>query len=297
MAIRIRSARPKHVQRSLDVLDIAPDSYGPSSTQGLAPLVERLLGEGALRGPALETSDPEGELDGVAFTGFAPLAIAQEWILNPPKQFPDYLLERERDGNGVLLRPDAVASLNARGELALVLVAFGVRAADEATHHNRIMAMMSTFKTFHEGYHCPLLLHPNPESAEGPETLRRLGLRFHGALWSFSLDDLKVTPYSMFASLGARPAPRLGFSPAEKEHLFEALLGASDAELADSMGISQETVRKRWRSVFDRVAQREDLHLFPRVDANEAKRGPEKRGTLLEYLASHLEELRPHRAD
>ena len=74
---------------------------------------------------------------------------------------------------------------------------------------------------------------------------------------------------------------------------MRALVGSTDAESATALGISVETVRKRWRSIFERVA-RMNPTLLPRSDGEEAKRGPEKRGALLQYLDEHLEELRPY---
>ncbi len=278
-------------------MDEPGDGYGPSSTAGLGPLLSRLLGEQALRGPLLEPrpdTSSTGRLDSGALTAFATLEQARAWIGSPPPHVVDHVLERERKGDEVLLRPERVAALNAGEGIALVYIAFRIPSADDATMHARVMGVMDTFRVFHSGYFCPLAIHPDVPGERAKETLHRLGFRRAGSLWTFALDDLALTPYSMMASLSRRPPPRFAFTPAEKEHLQCAILGATDPEIANDLGVSPDTVRKRWQSLFQRVADHEDLGLLPRVEA--ATRGPEKRGALLAYLETHLEELRPYRS-
>jgi DNA-binding CsgD family transcriptional regulator len=87
--------------------------------------------------------------------------------------------------------------------------------------------------------------------------------------------------------------PRYVFSPAEQELLLLAVRNHSDDECARELGISPETVKMRWRGIFERVAEAPPDG-FPRPDVSESgKRGSEKRRHLLAYLAQHLEELRP----
>jgi DNA-binding CsgD family transcriptional regulator len=79
-------------------------------------------------------------------------------------------------------------------------------------------------------------------------------------LESAKLDE---APFNPFIVLKRGPPPRFGFSPGEKDMLLLALLGGTDAEVAGELSISPETVRKRWRSVFERVAARADASVPP----------------------------------
>jgi hypothetical protein len=86
------------------------------------------------------------------------------------------------------------------------------------------------------------------------------------------------------------PPSRFLFTPTEQSVLTYAMLNQTDEEIAGSLSISGETVRKLWRSVFQRVTAIDAAFIGETV--SEA-RGAEKRRHLIHYLHSHLEELRP----
>ncbi len=88
--------------------------------------------------------------------------------------------------------------------------------------------------------------------------------------------------------------PRFHFSLEEQELLHHALLGRTDAELGLALHASLATIKKRWASVYDRVAS-VDPDLLPgpaETVPSGGTRGPEKR-RLLDYMRRHPEELRP----
>jgi DNA-binding CsgD family transcriptional regulator len=295
-SLRHHLARPDELGAIFEILNAKTDGYGPSSTDGLAPLLTRLMSEGALR-VASVVSAAEGsfQLLGAAMTGFVSLEQARAWVQAPPMHLVDHLLGQEQAGVPLLLRPDEVATANGSEGQALVFVAFGLREADGATIDRLIAAMFESFRLFLAGYHCPLALHP-AATARGNASITGLGFRRISSSDVFLLEtsDLEDAPFNPFIALKRRPAALLGLSRAEKEMLFLALLGYSDLELAKDLAISCDTVRKRWRSVFARVAACREPQIFPTVEGTEGKRGPEKRGVLLQYLDSHLEELRPY---
>jgi hypothetical protein len=88
------------------------------------------------------------------------------------------------------------------------------------------------------------------------------------------------------------PAPCFGFSPAEQSLLRRSLLGASDRELAGQLHVAQDTVKKLWNGIYQRV-QRANPHVLGVRDIDPMTRGTEKRRHLIEYLRHHMEELRP----
>ena len=72
------------------------------------------------------------------------------------------------------------------------------------------------------------------------------------------------------------------------------MLNYTDAQIAVQLGVSLDAVKKSWRSIYQRIDD-----LAPRMfgDAamppHDGHRSVEKRRHLLEYLRTHLEELRP----
>ncbi len=89
--------------------------------------------------------------------------------------------------------------------------------------------------------------------------------------------------------------PRFRFTPEEQELLHHALLGRTDTELGHALQAALATVKKRWTSIYDRVASVDPELLLGNAELvpSEGRRGPEKRRRLLAYLRNHLEELRP----
>lgn len=90
--------------------------------------------------------------------------------------------------------------------------------------------------------------------------------------------------------------PVLGLRPTEKELLAEALKSGTDKELAAKLNLSLPTVKKRWASLFERIAEVRP-ELLPdgeRRDSQES-RGPQKRHKVLAYVRAHPEEVRPYR--
>ncbi len=158
-----------------------------------------------------------------------------------------------------------------------------------------IATVFDGFRLFHAGYRCPISLHPAGDTERGNESLHGLGFRPVGdgrVVWVLDVSQLEKAPFNPFIVLRNASTARLGFSPGEKDLLLHAVLGCSDVEISHSLSISTETVKKRWRSVFERVSKRPELKIFPQADVEDARRGPEKRGALLKFLNTHLEELR-----
>ncbi len=105
--------------------------------------------------------------------------------------------------------------------------------------------------------------------------------------------DLPPGAMSMATQMFDPLPARLGLTPAEQRVALRALDGASDQALAESLGLSSETVRSCWRSIYHRLAAE-----IPQFDSgakhgNGLTRGSEKRRIAIEYLRQNLHELRP----
>jgi DNA-binding CsgD family transcriptional regulator len=127
---------------------------------------------------------------------------------------------------------------------------------------------------------------PKPESSRRPCLV---GLRKEEAL---------ARPGCQIAGLFVYTSPRFHFSRSQRVLLRRALMGETCEQVASSLSVSPWTVKKRWRAIYDRVAD-VDSELLPAPIAygsNALSRGIERRRHLLNYLRQHLEELRPFEA-
>ena len=116
------------------------------------------------------------------------------------------------------------------------------------------------------------------------------------ALLLLTVQDALSVSGSVAGPLFDYHEPLLRLRDTEKQLLAEALKGGTDKELAAKLNLSMPTVKKRWASLFDRIAEmRPDL--LPeseRGDSSEG-RGPQKRHRILAYVRAHPEEVRPYR--
>ena len=105
--------------------------------------------------------------------------------------------------------------------------------------------------------------------------------------------DLPPAAMSMASQMFNPPAARLGLTIAEQRVVLRALDGTSDRMIADALGLSTETVRSNWRSIYRRLDQ-----VFAGIGSHagtgdDSARGLEKRRVAIEYLRQNMHELRP----
>jgi hypothetical protein len=107
-------------------------------------------------------------------------------------------------------------------------------------------------------------------------------------------EEAFARPGSYLSSFFVHTPPRFHFNRSEQTLLRQALMGKTCEELAASLFISAWTVKKRWRAIYDRVADVDPELVLPVANGPDATlRGAERRRHLLHYLRQHLEELRP----
>lgn len=120
--------------------------------------------------------------------------------------------------------------------------------------------------------------------AEYPETA--------SALVVVTPESASSSPYSVAASIYRYRAPELRLRPAEQQLMAAALSGKTDVELSEQLGLTVEATKKRWLSIFDRVAQYKPEILS--LEEEGERRGLQKRHRIVAYVRSHPEELRPY---
>jgi len=105
--------------------------------------------------------------------------------------------------------------------------------------------------------------------------------------------DIPPGAMSMATQMFDPPQVRLGLTPAEQRVALHALRGASDRAIAAALGLSTETVRSNWRSIYQRLTHVLADVETPARQADDASRGLEKRRVAIEYLRQNMHELRP----
>jgi hypothetical protein len=84
------------------------------------------------------------------------------------------------------------------------------------------------------------------------------------------------------------PRPRFGFTIPEQKLIELTLIDNSDREISASLGVTADAIKKRWRSIYDRVRA-----IAPELAPSHIS-GADQRRALLQYLRQHLEEIRPY---
>ena len=120
---------------------------------------------------------------------------------------------------------------------------------------------------------------------------------FHGldrALLVCDRESAACAPASVGSKLFQYTEPKLRLRDTDRQLLGAALDGLTDGELSRKLNLTLHAVKKRWVSLFDRIAEE-----FPGIlrdvseVTDEQKRGRQKRHHVLSYVRSHPEELRP----
>lgn len=198
----------------------------------------------------------------------------------------------------------ALGEMNARGEVSFLVLHYHqlhMDMADPDTVEMLGVAMM-LFRQAHAGYRLQGLYQEGlPEHAPFLESMGFRRKTQHDGSQGMAMYGLtREDAAAMMPGPPVRDAfqfcpPRFGFTGAERRMLRLALVQMADADISDELGISQHSIKKLWRSVFNRAGDAMP-HLFEEFAAagEEGTRGPEKRRRLVQYLRQHPEELRPY---
>ncbi len=167
------------------------------------------------------------------------------------------------------------------------------------------MLLPSSFVDVYTGYHLSRILSETVSDAQREfhesSGVWRTVQRYPNqrALVILTHQDAFSVSGSLAANLFHYEKPTLDLRETEKELLAAALRGGTDDDLAQRLHLSQASIKKRWHSVFDRIAElRPDL--LPDIGHKAICRGPQKRHHILTYVRLHPSELRPfdwHGAD
>jgi hypothetical protein len=208
-------------------------------------------------------------------------------------------------GESAVLPEDNLSNTPARNPLDLVVLScnylYAAMNPEQTSHAEMILPI--AFAQAHVGYRLNRILSETVaeeqyrahDSSGVWRTVAKFARCGH-ALILLTQKEAFATSGSVAAPLFQYQEPALHLRDTEKQLLAEAINGETDNELAARMHLSLPSIKKRWASLFDRIA---DVRpgLLPDSEQRgwQESRGPQKRHRILAYVRSHPEELRPFR--
>jgi hypothetical protein len=316
MSIRYRPMEPRDAQACAATVARHPvlgPRYG-KNIEYLVPTWLKLLETDSFVAVVFEEQQgSRNTVLGVGISVFVTDEFLQELKSSPFWLGPELVL-RIVQGKSPVLSGSQLRDANTSGGLNIAVWQRGVLPG-EVTRAEISNTIMKAFVEAHRGFlQKEIVLQA--ETAEHAESCRTIGaFLWNAAVGSYegmdgvpaerllrgphvlgmSRDLASKLGGSWGASAFLYSPPRFGFSRGEQRLLSRGLEGGTDEEIADKLGISLVAVRKRWRAIYDRVAEIAP-ELAPNLvleNGRSGERGKSKKQRLLAYVREHPEELRP----
>jgi DNA-binding CsgD family transcriptional regulator len=278
--------------------------------RALPAIWTRLLGSSGFNADVIEDlARPGGQrLLGLGMAIALPPAWQHRMRDEPPPCVASELYRALLDGDLVPLDDKALAAANAAGEVAFAVLHYHQRLTDlsDPDTLQLLAAAMALFRGAHAGWRLSALY----QQGCGPEGEYLLSMGFRAR--TLPAEPAGPVVYGLLREEAERQLPGtpvrdafqfvpplMGFSGSQRRQLRLAVADLTDEQIGDELGLSAHTVKKLWRTIHQRAAERmPDLFEETAAPAAEiATRGPEKRRSLLQYLRQHPEELRPYARD
>lgn len=312
--MRYRLTQPKDL---LIAQSLLPSAYRYSSTtfDALASIWKEWLISRQLIGAVIEQSEPNlpDQVLGIGLSVFVTDAFVDNLLSAPVPYLNARLHDMILAGESPVLTANQIAKDNLGDGLNLIPLHF--LTPDEMIHDSakKLSASQDLFRIMHGGFkvkriikevvnsfHCQLMQNTGLKlmcdyALSHPEYgLEKLPVEERPYLLTLSYEEMPIGG-PMWVMFTTTPV-RFFFSPAEQRLLLCAILRDSDKGIASDLCLSEDTIRKHWKSIFQRVLD-VDASFFleesqPKVI--EGTRGRGKRRYLLRYLQQHMAELRPH---
>ena len=226
-------------------------------------------------------------------------------IQDPRPGLNDRIIASVVSGHSVVLPETSLSGSSARDAIDLVILCCNYQ-YDAMSPEQTIQAEAAlpvAFAEAHVGYRLNRVLLETVTQRQHKIHISsgvwRTVTKFPGsehALILLTEKEAFATSGSVAAPLFQYQQPLLHLRDTEKHLLSEAMNGETDNELAARMNLSLPSIKKRWASLFDRIAdKRPDLLPDAEDRGLHESRGPQKRHRILAYVRSHPEELRPFR--
>ncbi len=293
--------------------------HDSKSRKDLLALWRYWLKAGACNSSVVEDLDQSRgkRVVGFGLSFFAADSFARQVKEGPRPYVPLRVLEKWRQRSRFFLGREGIRKANSAGALTNVVLHYGW---DDARYNDAdcakiFLLLPEAYLAMHAGYGLQEVMH-EVYGAKERDALLTGGFRLYRDHPQFRADpSLAGTPenrhpYLMGVSRRARLAwqgellmsmlfnkpilPRFYFNSAQQEVLLQALPGATDGDIAQTLRLSPWTVKKRWQGIYEKVesADPEILGEDSTPVSGQAETR-QRRRHLLNYLRNHPEELRP----
>jgi len=286
-------------------LAIEPKNRGDALVGPTAALDcwKRMLSDPFSASAVLESNTPVlgHRLIGFGFSVLVSERFADVELAHPRPDINSRIIAGVHAGTPVLATPDEVAEANAGPGVNIMVLAGHWR--DEILTppiRSEVQTVLASgFTRLHTGYRIHRIFHESTNEATR-EFLKHsivfkpiadfpeLGRTIH----IMTSESVQATRASLGNVLFSYREPFLRLRDSDQQLLLAALSGATDDELAAKLGITFSAVKARWRSIFARISQAMPSLLS--ALANRVGRGAQKRHSVIAYVRSHPEELRPY---
>jgi hypothetical protein len=255
----------------------------------------------------IELPTPHSRSQRVAFGSsvFITPEFASRELENPQPGVNSRIIASVVAGESVVLPESALSETRACTPLDLVVLScnYQYEALNPEQTTQAEMVLPFAFAESHVGYRLNRILSETVDenqyrahhSSGVWRTVKKYPENGH-ALIVLTEKEAFATSGSVAAPLFQYQEPVLHLRDTEKQLLSEAMNGETDNELTARMNLSLPSIKKRWASLFDRIADtRPDLLPDTEHRGWQESRGPQKRHRILAYVRAHPEELRPFR--
>ncbi len=293
-----RLAYPEDISRSRMLLECSRKCFDPETWSAMPSLLEDLLRREVISLAVVEGGHGKlpRMLGGISFVDpdYIKQARASSSTLH------NFMFAAALRGKKVFLGSKQVAIANARGTLNLMnfLGSWDVSDLSDAERANFYATNVEGYRFFHYGYNLRVMWFEVFEPHRAAE-LQAQGMHIDkqrllpdgdiATVFRLTAEEALADPYRRFCTLFFPPKPCFHFSSGEQRLLEHALLEYGDGDATKILHLSADAVKKRWRSIYQKV----DM-IAPELLCG-AESGSARRRTLLHYLRHHLEELRPYR--
>ncbi len=272
-----------------------------------AAVIERVHAADRLAGAVVEHTT-NGTLLAIGISGFV-RGVRVQAFGDTGRPLVAELVASEAAGIPVFLANNELASATRDDDLHVVVLLYRQHSFDPQDPQVRevLTAAHSAFRLVHGGYRLRAVWQEGDASDES--WMRAGGLLVKRAYTTTSgrgrilcaalrEDAGNDWPGQTVSFLFTAQAPRLRLTRMQQRVAHLALWNLSDEQVARRLAISPATVRQHWRGIFDRVRDRcPDVLGAPVTVREQAGRGPEKRGPVLEFLRMNIHEVRATSAD
>ena len=268
----------------------------------------------ASRSALVEMHSPgKVEIVGFGFSTFVKKRFAESELNDPRPNLNVRIIESVDSGRSAVASLREVKQANTQGNLQQVIlnVCWKGGRLDAAQVDEVRMLLGRAYQEMHAGYCISRVMYELIGDIDFWHARDHPGFRIIDRFKAYGLQNSQ-TDWGQDRALGVatiesidigsiaaavfkqRRRPRFAFTLSEQQLLEVALDGLDDVQASRCLFVSVPAIKQRWAKIFNRVTA-VNPEICPPIEG--ARRGIQKRRTVLAYINKHPEELRPFQMD